>query len=77
MNGLIAAALAAPKTHKCVTLYADGAAVVFPTRNVASAEMHAIGERRKTGRELVSRDTGKPIRVVDVYVARIDATDVA
>jgi hypothetical protein len=68
---LIAAALAAPKTHKVVTIYADGAVKHFDTRNLASAENHAIGERRKIGRDLIDRMTGKTVRVVSVAVSEI------
>jgi hypothetical protein len=71
---LIAAALAAPKTHRVVTTYDDGAARTFDTRNAASAELHAIGERRKIGRELIARETGKTVRVVSVEVAPISTT---
>jgi hypothetical protein len=68
MNPLIEAALAAPKTHVCVTLYADGSARRHETRSEATAEMFARGERRKVGRALISRDTGKPVEVVGVTV---------
>lgn len=65
---LIAAALAAPKTHKVVTLFADGRAREFETRSLASAETYAVGERRKVGRDLIDRETGKTVRVVHVAV---------
>jgi hypothetical protein len=68
---LIAAALAAPKTHKVVTTYADGTVKRFDTRNLASAENHAVLERRKVGRDLIDRITGKSVRVVSVTVSDI------
>lgn len=70
-NPLIAAALAAPKTHAVVTTYADGKVRRFETRNEPSAENHAVGERSKVGRNLIDRDTGKTVRVVSVIVERI------
>lgn len=65
------AALAAPKTHKVETTYASGIVKRFDTRNAASAEMHAIGERRKIGRDLIDRMTGEIVRVVSVTVSPI------
>lgn len=71
MNQLIAAALAAPKTHAVVTLYESGKVRRFDTRSAASAENHAIGERRKIGRDLIDRETGDTVRVVSVEVVGI------
>jgi len=68
---LIEAALLAPKTHKVVTTYADGRVREFETRSLATAEGHAIGERRKVGRGLIDRMTGEAVRVVSVTVERI------
>lgn len=68
---LIAAALAAPKTHAVVTLYADGRVRRFETRNLASAETHAVGERRKVDRDLIDRMTGETVRVVSVEVVAL------
>jgi hypothetical protein len=68
---LIAAALAAPKTHKVVTLFADGRVREFKTRNLASAETHATGERRKVGRDLIDRVTGKTVHILHVAVEAI------
>lgn len=68
---LIAAALAAPKTHKVVTTYADCRVREFETRNLASAENHAVDERRKIGRDLISRDTVETVRIVSVEVMKI------
>lgn len=68
---LITAVLAMPKTHKCVSLYADGSEHVHPTRSERTAEMYAVLERRKIGRDLIDRDTGKTVRVVKVTVSEI------
>jgi hypothetical protein len=68
VDGLIAAALAAPKTHAVVTTYECGRVKRFDTRSAASAENHATGERRKLGRNLIDRDTGATVRVVAVEV---------
>jgi fructose-specific phosphotransferase system component IIB len=70
-EALIARALAMPHTHKIVTRYADGKERTFTTRNLASAEMHAVGERRKIGRKLIDRETMKPVCVVSVEVSEI------
>lgn len=68
---LIAAALAAPKTHRVVTTYECGMVRTFDTRNAASAETYAVGERRKLGRELIARETGAKVRVLSVEIERI------
>lgn len=68
---LIAAALAAPKTHKVVTTYEGGAVKEHETRSGATAEMYARGERRKVGRGLLDRDTGETVRVVSVEVVAL------
>jgi hypothetical protein len=68
---LIAATLAAPKTHKVVTTYADGTVREFETRSERTAENHAVLDRRKIGRDLISRETGKTVRVVSVAVEPI------
>jgi hypothetical protein len=68
---LITAALAMPKTHAVVTTYADGSTKTFETRSLRSAETHAIGERRKIGRNLINRDTGSRVCVVSVEVVAL------
>lgn len=67
----IAAASAAPKTHRVVTTYACGKTRTFDSRSEACAENFAVGERRKLGRDLIDRDTGATVRVVSVGVERI------
>lgn len=68
---LIAAALAMPKTHEVVTAYADGTERRFGTRNPASAENHAVGERRKVGRDLIDRISGEIVCVVSVSIVKM------
>lgn len=68
---LIAAAIAAPHTHKVVTTYVDGTTREHPTRSDATAEMYAAGERQKLGRDLIDRSSGKTVRVVNVSVSQI------
>lgn len=65
---LINAALAMPKTHGVLTTFADGSTRRFDTRNAASAENYAVGERRKIGKDLINRDTDATVRVVSVEV---------
>ncbi len=68
---LIAAALAAPKTHTVLTTYADGAIKQHQTASLAQANNWAVGERRKLGRDLIDRATGNAVRVVNVEILEI------
>lgn len=70
----IAAVAAMPHTHRVRTTFACGAFRDFTTRNAASAETHAIGERRKIGRKLIVRETGATVAAVSVEVSEITAT---
>lgn len=70
---LIARALAMPHTHEVVTHYADGVERRFTTRSLGTAENHAVGERRKIGRDLIEHITGRTVRVVAVEVREIVA----
>lgn len=63
---------AMPHTHVVVTRYMDGAERRHETRNIQSAETFAIGERRKIGRDLISRETGKTVRIVAVNVLPLE-----
>lgn len=65
---LVAAMLAKPITHEVVTRFADGTERHFGVRSAAQAENYAIGERRKIGRDLINRETGKTVRVVAVEI---------
>lgn len=68
---LIAAALAAPKTHRVVTTYADGQMRTFETRSLQTAENHAVLDRRHIGRDMLERGTNRRIRIVNVTVEKI------
>lgn len=69
---LINAALAAPKTHEVVTTYACGKVRRFQTRSLATAENHAVLDRRNIGRPLISRNedltAGPMVTIVSVEV---------
>jgi hypothetical protein len=68
---LIQAALAAPKTHRVTTTYADGRVRTFDTRSAGSAETYAVGERRKIGKSLIEPNTGAHVRIVSVDITPI------
>lgn len=61
----------APKTHSCVTTFADGTTRRLDQPSRIQCENHAILERRKIGRDLIDRWTGKTVRVVSVEVVAI------
>jgi hypothetical protein len=65
---LIARRLAEPMTHCVITSYACGKTKRHETRSAEAAENWAVGERRKLGRDLLDRDTGKTVRVVSVAI---------
>ena len=62
------AQLAHPLTHRVATLYASGEVKTHDTRSLGAAENFAKGERRKIGRDLIDRDTGKTVQVIAVMV---------
>jgi hypothetical protein len=69
---LIAAALAAPKTHKVVTTYADGKVTEFATRSLQTAENHAVLNRRNIGRPLIEREfPHRRVTIVKVEVVTV------
>lgn len=68
---LIAARLAAPKTHRVTTHYACGKTRTFDAHSEAAARNHALGESRNIGRDLIDRATGATVRKVRVEVAPI------
>lgn len=74
---LILAMLAKPITHNVATIFADGTERVLGTRCIKSAENYAFGERRKIGRDLISRGddlghkAGDIVRVVAVEIREI------
>lgn len=63
---LIRRELAKAKTHEVVTIYECGKVRRLETTSLAAAETHAIGERRKIGRQLVDRESGRAVKVVSV-----------
>ncbi|RWN51410.1 MAG: hypothetical protein EOS04_24370 [Mesorhizobium sp.] len=65
---LIAARLAAPKNFRVTTLYESGNTRIHDTETLSQAENYATGERRKIGRDLIERATGKKVRVVSVEI---------
>lgn len=68
---LISRHLAAPKQFRITTHFADGKTRMHETATIAQAENWAIGERRKIGRDLIDRETGKTVKVVRVTIGKI------
>lgn len=68
---LIARMQSMPKAFEVVTLFADGTSRAYQTATRGQADNYAVGERRKVGRQLASRETGATVEVVDVYVAAL------
>lgn len=60
--------LARPLTHRVTTVYASGVTKIHDVRSLGMAENWAIGERRKIGRDLISRETGETVRVIAVTI---------
>jgi hypothetical protein len=60
-----------PRNWRVTTHYADGRTRHHDTHSAAQAENYAIGERRKIGRELISRETDETVRAVHVTIAKI------
>ena len=71
-QAFLQAQFAKPMTHRVTTVYADGVTKTHDTRSLGAADNFAIGERRKTGRELIDRATGKTVRIIDVIVSTLD-----
>lgn len=71
-QALLNRALAAPKTHAVITRFANGDERYHETRSLAAAETHAIGERRKIGRDLLERGTNRPVRVTEVEIVALE-----
>lgn len=62
---------AMPKAFEVVTLFADGTSRSHETATRGQADNYAVGESRKIGRPLLSRETGATVTVTDVYVAAL------
>lgn len=60
----INAALAMPKTHAAVVTFSDGSAHRLETRSEITALNHLDAYRHQVGKDLISRATGKTIRIV-------------
>jgi hypothetical protein len=71
VHPLIAAALAAPKTHRVMTTYDGGRVRTFETRSLASAENYAQLDRRRIGRKLINRETGGIVVIRAVAIETI------
>lgn len=68
----IQAHLARPLTHRVTTTtFASGKTRTHDARSLGAAENYAVGERRKIGRDLISRETGETVRVVSVEVTEL------
>lgn len=65
---LIASRLAATKKFAVVATYADGATRQHETETKKQAENFAIEARRKIGKNLIGRETGKAVRVIRVDI---------
>lgn len=65
---LINAALAAPKTHATIITYSDGSQHYYEHRSELVANNHLKNYRGQMGRDLISRTTGKTIRLVSCEV---------
>jgi hypothetical protein len=74
-EAFLQAILALPATHRVTTTYADGKVRTHDARSDGAAENYATLERRKIGRDLISHETGKIVRVVSVTVAPIKAAE--
>lgn len=59
---------AAPKPFKVVTTYECGKVRSLDVLSMGAAENHASGERRKIGRNLIERETGRTVRVISVEI---------
>lgn len=68
---LVAEMLARPVTHEVVTTFADGSERRFGVRSAAQGENYAVGEHRKIGRDLISRENGAIVRVISVELVTL------
>lgn len=66
----IAAAHAAPKRFAVLTTLADGTVRRHDVASLGQAQNWATGERRKLGRDLINRETGATVRVVNVEIVQ-------
>lgn len=71
IEALIAKRLAAPKSFRVTTTYADGKTKTHDTETIGQAENYARGQLHKINRDLIDRDTGNTVRVIDVAISDI------
>ena len=71
IEALIAKRLAAPKNFRVTAHYADGATKFRDVETEGQAENAATTYRHKIGRDMIDRDTGKTVRVVDVTITAL------
>lgn len=71
IHDMISNHLAKPMTHRVDTTYSNGNVRSHETRSAEAAENYARGERRKIGRDLINRETGKTVRVTEVNVVAL------
>lgn len=57
-----------PKPFAVVYRYADGNERCVPCHSRAAAESHLEGNKRRIGRDLISRETGKTVRIVSLTI---------
>lgn len=62
---------AAPRGWRVTSLYAGGSVKMHDSHSLAGAKNFAIGERRKIGRNLIDRVSGKKVRVIEVTISAI------
>lgn len=72
IDSLIARRLAAPKNWRVTAHYADGRTKSRDVESIGQAENAAITlGANKVGRDLIDRDTGETVCIVDVTIDRI------
>lgn len=71
LRARLEALAAQPRNWRVTTHYAGGASKSYAAVNEAGANNYAIGERRKIGRYLISRETGERVLVTGVTIAQI------
>ena len=66
---LIAARLAAPKRFSVTVTYSSGRTYVHETETLEQARNHSRNFTPKIGRDLIERETGKPVQIVSVTIS--------
>lgn len=68
---IIARMRAMPKAWRVVTIYDNGTSRTHETATEEQANNYATGDRRRIGKPLVDRASGRTVIVVSVTVERI------